>query len=199
MPRYNKQEDFEFGMAQVAPFFDSLGFLLSRGKPYTDKAGTSYSARFIRPSRSVELNYLYSLGPVTYSIREFSVEHSFYIKALGSSSAARFPCFVDDSVSGYPALLHDLQHLLSSFFVCPEEEFIAIAERYMQGQQQQHEDDSRVLTYHSTGEDRLKARARELFREGRYEEVLQIESKIKFPELLTPSERRLFTLAKKRR
>ena len=199
MPRYNKKEDFEFGLAQVAPFFDSLGFLLSRGEPYTDKAGTSYSARFIRPPRSVELNHLYSLGPVIYSIREFSVEHSFYIKALGASSAARFPCFVDDSVSGYPALLHDLQHLLSSFFVCPEEDFIAIAERYLQGQQQQHEDDSRDLTYHATGEDRLKARAHKLFREGRYEEVLQIESKIKFPELLTPSERQLFTLAKKRR
>jgi hypothetical protein len=129
MPRYNKQEDFEFGLAQVAPFFDSLGFLLSRSEPYTDKAGTSYSARFIRHPRSVELNHLYSLGPVIYSIREFSVEHPFYIKALGASSAARFPCFVDDSVSGYPALLHDLEHLLSSFFVCPEEDFIAIAER----------------------------------------------------------------------
>lgn len=199
MPRYNKQEDFEFGLAQVAPFFDSLGFLLSRGEPYTDKPGTSYSARFIHPPRSVELNHLYSLGPVIYYIREFSVEHSFYIKALGASSAARFPCFVDDSVSGYPALLHDLQHLLSSFFVCPEEDFIAIAERYTQGQQQQHEDDSRDLTYHATGEDRLRARARELFREGRYEEVLQIRSKIKFPELLTPSERQLFSLAKKRR
>jgi hypothetical protein len=199
MPRYNKKEDFEFGLAQVATFFGSLGFLLSRGEPYTVKAGTSYSARFIRPPRSVELNHLYSLGPVIYSIREFSVEHSYYIKALGACSAARFPCFVDDSISGYPALLHDLQHLLSSFFVCPEEVFIAISERYMQGQQQQHEDDSRDLTYHATGEDRLKARARELFREGRYEEVLQIESKIKFPELLTPSERQLFTLAKKRR
>ena len=199
MPRYNKQEDFEFGLAQVAPFFDSLGFLLSRDKPYTDKPGTSYSARFIRPPRSVELNHLHSLGPVIYSIREFSVEHSFYIKALGASSAARFPCFVDDSVSGYPALLHALQHLLSSFFVCPEEDFIAIAEQYMQGQHKQHEDDSRDLTYHATGEDRLKARARELFRQGRYDEVLQIEAQIRFPELLTESERKLFNLARNRR
>ncbi len=199
MPRYNKQEDFEFGLAQVAPFFDSLGFLLSRDKPYTDKPGTSYSARFIRPPRSVELNHLYSLGPVIYSIREFSMEHTFYTQALGLTAAAQFPRFVDDSVSGYPALLHDLENLLPPFFSGPEDDFVAIAKRYMQAQQQQHEDDSRDLKYHATGEDRLKARARELFREGRYEEVLQIESKIKFPELLTSSERQLFTLAKKRR
>ena len=198
MPRYNKQEDFEFGLAQVVPFFTLLGFSLARGEPYSDKTGTFYSARFIRPPRSVELNHLYSLGPVIYSIREFSVDHSFYIRALGVSSGARFPCFVDDSVSGYPALLHDLQHLLSSFFVCPEEDFIAIAERYMQDQQQQQEDDSRDLTYHATGEDRLKARARELFLQGRYDQVIQLESRIRFPELLTNSERQIFALARKR-
>src|SRR5918999_3145485 len=178
MPRYNKEEDIEFGLGQVAPFFQSLGFSLSRGEPYTDKSGTSYSARFIRAPRSVELNHLYSLGPVIYSIRKFSVEHSFYINALGVSSAAQFPCFADDSVSGYPALLHDLESLLSPFFVGPEDEFIAIAKEYVQAQQQQHEIDSRDLTYHATGEDRLKTRARELFREGQYDEVVNIESQI---------------------
>ena len=199
MPRYNRKEDFEFGLSQLIPFFDFLGFALTRGEPDIDRAGTSYSARFLRSPRSVELNHLYSLGPVIYSIREFSVEHFFYINALGASSTAQFPCFVDDSVSGYPALLHDLKHLLSSFFVCPEEDFIAIAEQYRQGQHQQHENDSRDLTYHATGEDRLKARARELFRQGRYDEVLQIEAQIRFPELLTESERKVFNLARNRR
>jgi hypothetical protein len=199
MPRYNKQEDFEFGLAQVAPFFNSLGFLLSRGEPYTDKPGTSYSARFVRSPRSVGLSHLYSLGPVLYSIREFSVEHTFYMQALGLTAAAQFPRFVDDSVSGYPALLHDLENLLSPFFSGPEDDFVAIAKRYMQAQQQQHEDDSRDLTYHATGEDRLKARARELFRQGRYDEVLQIEAQIRFPELLTESERKVFNLARNRR
>jgi hypothetical protein len=199
MPRYNKQEDFEFGLAKVSPFFDSLGFSLSRAEPYSDKAGTSYSARFIRSSRSVELNHLYSLGPVIYSNREFSVEHTFYIQALGVTATAQFPSFADDSISGYPALLHDLQNLLSPFFTGPEGEFIAIAERYMQEQQQQQEYDARDLAYHSRGEHRLKARARELFRQGRYDEVGQIESQIRFPELLTESERKIFALARNRR
>ena len=199
MPRYNKQEDFELGLLDLVPFFQSRGFSRARGEQYTDKAGTSYSARFVCPPRSVELNHLYSLGPVIYSIREFSVEHTFYVQALGLTAGAHFPCFTDDSISGYPALLYDLENLLSPFFTGAEDDFISIAIQYMQAQQQQQKTDSRDLTYHATGEDRLKARARELFREGRYEEVLQIESKIKFSELLTPSERQLFTLAKKRR
>lgn len=198
MPRYNKQEDFEFGLAQVAPFFKSLGFSLSRGEPDTDKAGTSYSARFVYPPRSVELNHLYSLGPVIYSIRDFSVEHTFYVQALGLTAGAHFPCFTDDSISGYPALLYDLENLLSPFFTGAEDDFISIATQYMQAQQQQQKTDSRDLTYHATGEDRLKTRARELFREGRYKEVIQIESEIKFPKFLTSSEQQMFSIARKK-
>ena len=198
MPRYNKQEDFDLGLSQVIPFFASRGFLLSRGEPDSDKPGTSYSARFSRSPRTVELNHLYSLGPVIYSVREFSVEHTFYINELGLTNAAQFPCYVDDSISGYPALLHDLENLLLPYFAGPEDDFIAIAKRYMKAQQQQHEDGTRDLTYHSTGEQRLKARARELFREGRFEDVVHIEAKILFPGLITDSERKIFSLARKK-
>jgi hypothetical protein len=198
MPRYNKQEDFEFGLAQVAPFFKSLGFSLSRGEPDTDKAGTSYTAHFVCPPRSVELNHLYSLGPVIYSIRDFSVEHTFYVQAMGLTTGARFPCFTDDSISGYAALLYDLENLLSPFFTGAEDDFISIATQYMKAQQQQQETASRDLTYHATGEDRLKARARELFREGRYKEVIQIESEIRFPKFLTSSEQQMFSIARKK-
>jgi hypothetical protein len=198
MPRYNKQEDFEFGLSQLNPFFAFRGFLLSRGKPDSDKPGTSYSARFSCSPRTVELNHLYSLGPVIYSIREFSVEHTFYISELGLTNAAQFPCYVDDSISGYPALLHDLENLRLPFFAGPEDDFIAIAKRYMKAQQQQHEDGTRNLTYHSTREQRLKARARELFREGRFEDVVHIEAEIRFPALLTDSERKIFSLARKK-
>jgi hypothetical protein len=180
------------------PFFASRGFSLIRKEPDTDKEGTSYSARFICSPRSVELNHLYSLGPVIYSIRKFSVEHTSYIQALVLTTAAQFPCFGDDSISGYPALLHDLENLLSSFFVGSEDDFIAIAKTYMQAQQQQQEIDRRKLTYHATGEDRLKVQARELFREGRYSEVVRIEAQIRFPDLLTDSERKIFALARKR-
>jgi hypothetical protein len=132
MPRYNKQEDFELGLSQLIPFFQSRGFSLSRGTPHSDREGTSFSARFVCFPRSVELNHLYSLSPVIYSNRQFSVEHSYYIQALGLTDAAQFPCFADDSVSGYPALLHDLENLLSPFFVGQEGEFIAVANGYMQ-------------------------------------------------------------------
>lgn len=199
MSRYNRTEDFELGLSQLIPFFDAQGFSLTRSEPDVDREGTSYSARFIRHPRSVELNHLYSLGPVIYSIREFSVDHTYYTQALGVTGSAQFPCFADDSISGYPALLHDLENLLSPFFVGSEDDFSAIAKQYLLAEQRQNEADSRDLSYYASGEDRLKARARELFRQGRYDEVGQIESQLRFPELLTNSERKIFALARNRR
>ena len=198
MPRHNKQQDFETGLAELIPFFDSLGFSVSRVEPYRDKEGTFYSARFVRPPRAVEFTHLYSVGPVIYSIREFSVEHTFYTEALGISSAAQFPSFADDSTSGYSALLHDLKAELSPFFTGPEQDFVAIASRYMEQQRRQHEHDTRDLNYRSTQEPRLKARARDLFFQKRYREVVRLESQIRHPELLTNSERQLFALARMR-
>ena len=199
MPRYNKEQDFETGLAQLEPFFDSLGFSMSRLKPSRDKEGTFYSARFVRRPRSVQFTHLYSLGPVIYSIRKFSVEHSDYTKALGVSAAAQFPSFADDSISGYRALLHDLQTVITPFFRGREDDFIAIASRCMEKQRQQDAHETHELSYHYTQEPRLKARARELFLQGCYEEVIRLESKIRFPEFLTSSERRIFALARKRR
>lgn len=196
MPRYNKQEDFEVGLAQIRPFFGALGFSTALAEPYRDREGTYYSARFVRQPRSVELTHLYSLGPIIYAIHEFSVEHTNYTKALGVSS--HFPSFEDDSTSGYAAWLHDLRTVLSPFFSGPEQDLFAIASRCMEQQREQYAHDMRDLNYHAAQEPRLKAQARKLFFQGRYGEVVLLESQIQFPELLSPSERQLFALARKR-
>ena len=80
--------------------------------------------------------HLYSLGPITYAIHEFSVEHAYYTKALGIT--ARYPSFEDDSISGYAMWLDDLQKVLSPIFTGPEEDFIVIASRCMEEQRQQY-------------------------------------------------------------
>ncbi len=173
------------GLSQITPFFDALGFSTTLVEPYRDKEGTYYSARFARPPRSVEFTHLYSLGPVTYAIGEFFVEHTCYMKALGVT--ARYPSFENDSVSGYSAWLHDLQTLRSSFFTGPEQD------------RQQFANDTRDLNYRTAQELRLKAQAWKLFFRGRYHEVVLLESHIRFPDLLSESERQLFALARKRK
>lgn len=118
--------------------------------------------------------------------------------ALGIASEAHYPSFEDDSISGYTAWLHDLQTMLSPFFAGPEQGFIAIASRYMEQQRQQYAHDARELNYRATQEPRLKAQVRELFFQGRYREVVLLESQIRFPEFLSKAEQQLFALARKR-
>jgi hypothetical protein len=65
------------------------------------------------------------------------------MRALGVTADAQFPCFADDSISGYPALLHDLENLLPPFFAGPEEDFITIAKQCVQAQRRHEEDQPR--------------------------------------------------------
>ena len=69
---------------------------------------------------------------------------------------------------------------------------------YVETEREAQARDSRKCNYHATQEPRLKAEARKLFFEGRYSDVVRIESQIQYPEFLTPAEQQLFVLARKR-
>jgi hypothetical protein len=197
MPRYNKRKDFEAGLEHISPFFNSLGYSRTIAKPFREKEGVFYSATFKSRPRLVELHHLYSLGPVIYRVGNYFIEHTPYLEALGVASSAHYPSYDDDSRAGYPALLHDLRTLLSPFFASSEEEFSQIASPFMRRQHERSVEDERRLAYGGALEDRLKAHARQLFFQKRYEEVVSIETQIRFPEFLTESERYIFAQARK--
>lgn len=197
MPRYNKQEDFDAGVEQLTPFFDSLGFVRTIVEPYRDR-NVLYSARFDLSPRCVELHHEFSLGGVIYRMGDYYIEHTPYLQALGVASAAHYPSYEDDSRSGYPALLHDLQTLLAPFFTGSIEAFAGPATTFMQQARQKATEEQRRFAYWGCLEEQAKAKARELFFQKRYDEVVRIESQIRFPEFLTDPERQLFALARKR-
>jgi len=197
MPRYNKREDFEAGLGVLTPFFISVGYSRTIADAFRDKEGDFFSARFTLQPRSVEVHHLFSLGPVIYRIGDIHIEHTPYLDALGTASSAHYPSYDDDSRAGYPALLHDLRTLLSPFFTSSQEEFSRIASPFMEKQRQRFVEDERRLAYSGTLEDRLKAHARQLFFQKRYNEVVAIETQIRFPEFLTEPERYIFALARK--
>jgi hypothetical protein len=197
MTRYNQREDFEAGLEVLRPFFDSLGYSLAIADAFRDKEGDFYSARFTLLPRSVEVHHLYSLGPVIYRIGDCYIEHTPYLEALGMAASAHYPCYDDDSRAGYAALLHDLRTSLSCFFTSSPEAFSQIASPFMEKQRRKVVEDERRLAYDGALEERLKAHARQLFFQKRYEEVVDIERQIRFPEFVTESERYIFAQARK--
>lgn len=198
MARYNKQEDFESGIAIVSPFFVSRGYSLTILDAFTDKEGVYYSARFSRSIRAVSFTHLYSLSAITYTLGDAFIEHTAYTAALGVAESAYFPSFADDSVSGYRAWLDDLQSIIEPYFSGSESGFIHLATAYMIEEAKQHERDTQHQNYHAVQEPLLKARARTLFQQRRYAEVMRLEEQIRFPELLSRSERLFFQIARER-
>jgi hypothetical protein len=68
----------------------------------------------------------------------------------------------------------------------------------MEHREQIQDEDKRMFNYRYSLDPGLKSKARDLFRQGRYQEVIQIEAKLRFPEFISEPERRLFALARKR-
>ena len=129
MPKYSKPRDFDAGLAVLSPFFESRGFTLTRARPFHDRDGYILKATFLRAPRAVELEHQWSLGRVGYHIGDFSIEHPPYLEALGIASKACYPTYEDNSNAGYPALLEDLQTLVTPFFEGSDRDFIEIASR----------------------------------------------------------------------
>jgi hypothetical protein len=180
MTRYNKPEDFEAGLRVITPFFVSLGYALEVAPPYYDR-GYLLAASFQLPPRTVEVHHQFSLGPVIYRMGDFFIEHTPYLEALGVASSAHYPTYEDNSQAGYPALLHDLQHLLSPFFTTTLEVFAGPASLFMEQSRKKAEEEERRWNSSTWQDEGAKARAHKLFYEKRYAEVVRIEATIRFP------------------
>jgi hypothetical protein len=128
--RLNREEDFLAGLEILRPFFEERDFELRKFEPYPDKEGVTYSAQFVWGNHTVTLTHMFSLGPVTYSVGRMSIEHTAYLDALGVRKDASFPAFADDSISGYSALLQDLETRLTPFFEEPDREFMELAAKH---------------------------------------------------------------------
>lgn len=127
MTRLYREQDFLAGLEVLKPFFEERDFELLIRPPFIDAEGTYYSAQFVWGNHAVTLVHLFGLGPVTYTVGGMSIEHLAYLEALGIRNAAAFPTADDDSLSGYNALLQDLENRLTPFFEEPDREFMELA------------------------------------------------------------------------
>jgi len=125
--RQNREEDFRAGLEVLMPFFEARDFGLRVYPPFLAEEGTYFSAQFTWGNHAVTLVHLLDLGSVTYSIGAVSMEHEAYLDALRVKRGAAFPAADDDSVSGYAALLSDLETRMTPFFEEPDRDFVELA------------------------------------------------------------------------
>jgi hypothetical protein len=144
---------------------------------------------YVRGDRSLELHFRYSLGLVAYHIGDMSVSHDAYLSALTKGEGGnQYPGFSDDPLDGFRHLAHDLQKFCDDFLSGDGKVLIAAVQ-----DQRASEENARKLDGHLWA----RARARELFREKKYREVVDILENLRSPELMNGLDKKILEIAKR--
>ena len=118
------REIFSSGRKILDAILVSNGFIFEETASGSSSGGDFVSGRYVRGDRSLEIHFRFSLGLVTYRVRELSTDHESYMRAmLGTRGGNRYPGFSDDPLDAFRALLFDLEHFCEDFLSGPGEEF----------------------------------------------------------------------------
>jgi len=175
-------EIFRTGCEILDRIMQPHGFQFVPGESGMSKFGPYTQGDYVRGDRRLELHLRYSLGLVTYHIGDMSVSHDAYLRALTKGEGGnQYPGYSDDPLDGFRHLAHDLQKFCDDFLSGDGKILIATA----QDQRVKEEIASKLDMAGAVGDDRAREKARELFREEKYREVLDILENLRYPELMT--------------
>ena len=106
----------EEGRTILAPFLEPFGFSWRTGASGSGSGGPFASGSYVRGDRRLEVHFRYSLGLVTYHLRDESISHQDFVRIAASRTVrSQYPGFSDDPLDGFRHLAHDLDVICSSF------------------------------------------------------------------------------------
>lgn len=193
MPLTAKQE-LEHGASLLTPLLEPYRFVFAV-ETFGNSSGGPYAVgKFTCGSRSIWLHHRQGLGHVVYQIDNLSLEHEQYLSELGTAKQSRFLWLPKEAgVERYDSLRQDLERYLSEFLTGSAEVFFQAAKQLAE----KLELENLRYTAEMYGDVEKRQAAREAFRQKRYAEVLTIIDSIRFPQLLTASERMLVDIARR--
>lgn len=148
---------------------------------------------FVREDRMIELHFRYSLGLVTYHVAGQYAPHESHLRELGVRDQCQYPGFSDDAVSPFRGLAHDLSFA---------EDFLSglaeVLRRAAEKQAVETANLSKADIARHVGDVRQIEQMRERFREGKYREVVSLASRLKYPNRMTESQRRIVEIAREK-
>jgi hypothetical protein len=144
--------------------------------------------------RVLELHFRASLGLVTYHLAGEKISHQAYMKALGIAEACAYPGFSDDPLDGFRHLLTDLERFGDDFLSGDGFVLQRAAKAELQCSEQRGHQKMLV----SVGDKSSRSEARAQFRTMNYSRVIELLESLQFPDNLSPAERNMLMLAKKK-
>ncbi len=181
------------GMQFVEAILRSKGFRFHFRAEGKGAGGQFAWGEFVRKDRRLELHYRWNLGLVRYHAGDQSVSHESYMRELGVSDQCEYPGFSGVPEDAFRGLAHDLT--LADDFVIGSAVILrqAAAKERVDATRRFQADEQRYV-----GDTRALNELRSLFREGRYNEVLQLAKSLKYPDRMAHSERRMVEIAQAR-
>jgi hypothetical protein len=177
------------GCEILDPVMNSHGFRFALRDSDLGCAGYYANGDYVSGDRRLELHFMYSLGLVTYHVGDMSISHDAYLRALTKGAGGnQYPGFSDDPLDGFRHLAHDLQKFCDDFLSGDGKVLIATAQ-----DMRAREENERKLDGHLWA----REKARELLREKKYREVLDILENPRHPELMTGLDKKMLEIAKR--
>lgn len=188
------------GVKILSSYLEPLGFRFELQGTGKSSGGTSAYGHFIKSgglfdrSRKIELHFRYSLGLVSYAVGKLVLSHQDYVDLLGRHGLNKYPNFSDDPQEAFHCLLWDLKHILSDFTECKAIVFRQKAPKRVEEIVEQHEASRLQHQKKSYGDQALIEQAAIAFKKGDYQEVDRLKRQLRYPELLSKTEQKLFEL-----
>lgn len=149
---------------------------------------------YVRGERRLEVHYRFSLGLVAYHVGDSHVSHQSYMRqVLGPGGGNQYPGFSQDPLDGFRHLAHDLGHFGSDFL----QGSAADLRRAAQAAAAAYAAESLHSMADAAGDLQKRSEARKLFRRARYAAAVERLRSLRYPEQMTPAERKLFSLAQR--
>jgi hypothetical protein len=124
------KETLAVGCSVLEPVLTPHGFEWVSGASGHSSGGDFASGSFVRGDRRLELHFRHSLGLVTYSVGQRTLDHAAYMRAvLGGSGANQYPGFSSEPIDAFHHLAHDLSTFCQAFLGGSDEEFNDVASR----------------------------------------------------------------------
>jgi hypothetical protein len=188
-------EAFEKGLVLLQPVLGRAGFVFVGAAARKGSGGAFASGDFVRGDRRLELHFRYSLGLVTYHVREHMLSHEAYMRALGvPPTDNQYPGYSNDPLDGFRHLAADLTQFGTEFLYGDA----AVLLEHAPHDTHQREVDWRKEKAGYEGDDERRREAKKLFRQGDYARVVEILTSLHYPEFLTTSEQRTLEIARTR-
>jgi len=183
------------GVTLIDPVMVPHGFRFEVRQSGKGSGGPFAWGEYVRGDRRLELHFRWSLGMVTYHLADLSAEHEEYMSALGVEVGhTQYPGFADDPLDGFRHLVEDLNRF-GDDFLSGDGHVLRAAARAAEARRAER---SLLLMAQAVGDDGKREQARRSFRRNAYAEVVSLLEDLRYPELLTTSERRMLELAGER-